>query len=207
MVISDKYLSLARWYNSVDGSDFFFFLSSHCPHLSADVAKDFSSGSTVLLSTLRSSAALSSDPLASALGALPSSLFSSSVPALTPSSVPPKGFAVASAAPVSSAAFLSSLPSGSASLVGPPPLLAQSLSSSSLLPPSLSRAGGPLAFGAVPQYALPVSSSFFRPFDAPSPGPSSVFSSSSTSLPLHGLSPVFASAPPSGVPPPSCGSA
>ena len=140
------------------------------------------------------------------MGALPSSsLFSSAVPALTPS-VLPKGFA---AAPVSSTAFLSSLPSGSVSLVGPPPLLAQSLSSSSLLPPSLPRAGGPLGFGAVadpgpsavPQYAPPVSS-LFRPFDAPSAGPSGVFSSSSTSLPLHGSSPVFAPAPPSGVPPP-----
>ena len=54
---------------------------------------------------------------------------------------------------------------------------------------------------AVLQYAPPVSSSLFRPFDAPSAGPSCVFSSSSTSLPLHGSSPVFASAPPSGVPP------
>ena len=205
-------ICLARWYNSVDGSDFFSFLSSHCPHLSADVAKDFSSGSSVLLSTLRSSAALPSDLPASALGSLPSSsLFSSAVPALTPSSVLPSGFAAAPDAPVSSAAFLSSLPSGSASLVAPPPLLAQSLSSSSLLPPSLSSAGVPLGFGAVadpgpsaaPQYAPPVSSSsLFRPFDAPSAGPSGVFSSSSTSLPLHGSSPGFASAPPSGVPPP-----
>ena len=55
---------------------------------------------------------------------------------------------------------------------------------------------------AVPQYAPPVSSSLFRPFDAPSAGPSGVFSSSSTSLPLNGSFPVFASAPPSGVPPP-----
>ena len=145
------------------------------------------------------------------MGALPSSSLFSVVPALTPSSVLPKGFAAAPAAPVSSAALLSSLPSGSASLVGPPPLLAQSLSSSSLLPPLLFRAGGSLRFGAVadpglsavPQYAPPVSSSLYRPFDALSAGPSSVFSSSSTSLPLHGSSPVFASAPPSGVPPPS----
>ena len=55
---------------------------------------------------------------------------------------------------------------------------------------------------AVPQYAQPVSSSLLRPFDAPSAGSSGVFSSSSTSLPLRGSSPVFASAPPSGVPPP-----
>ena len=203
--LSRMNICLARWYNSVDGSDFFSFLSSRCLHLSADVAKDFSSGSSVL-STLRSSSALPSDPPASALGALPSSsLFSSTVPALSASSVLPRGFA---AAPVSSSAFLSSLPSGLASLVGPSPLLAQSLSSSSLLPP-LSRAVGPMGFGAVadpgpsevPAYAQPVSSSLFRPFDAPSAGPSGIFSSS-TSLPLHGSSPVFASAPPSGVPPP-----
>ena len=204
-------MSFVRWYNSVDGSDFFSFLSSHCPHLSADVAKDFSSGSSVLLSTLWSSTSLPSDRPASTLGSLPSSsLFSSAVPALTPSSVLLKGFAVALDAPVSSTAFLSSLPSGLASLVAPPPLLAQSLSSSSLLPPSLSRAGVPVGFGTVvgpgpsapPQYAPPVSSSsLFRPFDASSAGPSGVFSSS-TSLPLHGLSPVFASTPPSGIPPP-----
>ena len=182
-------ICLARWYNSVGGLDFFSFLSSHCPHLSADVAKDFSSGSSVLLSTLRSSSALPSDPLASASGALPSSssLFSSTVPALSTSSGLPKSFAATPTAPVSSSAFLSSLPSCSASLVGPPPLLAQSLSSLSLLPPSLSRAGGPLGFGsvadpglsAVPAFAQPVSFSFFRPFEAPSAGPSGVFSSSS----------------------------
>ena len=138
-----------------------------------------------------------------------SSLFSSAVPALTPS-VLPKGFAAAPDAPVSSAAFLSSIPSGSASLVALPLPLTQSLSSSSLLPPSLSRAGVPVGFGAVadpgpsaaPQYAPPVSSSsLFHPFDASSAGPSGVFSFSSTSLPLHGSSHVFASAPPSGVPP------
>ena len=210
--ISDEYLSLARWYNSVGGSDFFSFLSSHCPHLSADVAKDFSSGSSVLLSTLRSSSALPSDPLASSLGALPSSssLFSSTVPALSTSSGLSKSFAATPTAPVSSSAFLSSLPSCSASLVGPPPLLAQSLSSLSLLPPSLSHAGGPLGFGAVadpglsavPAFAQPVSSSFFRPFEAPSAGPSGGFSSSLTSLPPPGSSPMFASTPPSGVPPP-----
>ena len=192
---------LARWYNSVDGSDFFSFLSSHCPHLSADVAKDFSSGSSILLSTLQSSSALVSGPPASTPEALPSSLFSSAVS----SSGLPRGFA---AAPVSSAAFLSSLPSGSASLAGPPPLLAQSLSSSSLLPPSLSRAGGPLGFAAVadpvlsavPAYAQPVSSSLFCPFVNTSAGPSGVGCPSS--LPLHGSSPGFGAAPLSSVPPP-----
>ena len=79
--VSDEYLSLACWYNSVYGSA---FLSSHCPYLSADVAKDFSSGSSVLLSTLRSSASLPSDRLASSLASLPSSSPSSSAtPALT----------------------------------------------------------------------------------------------------------------------------
>ena len=194
--VSDEYLSLAHWYNSVDGSDFFSFLSSHCPHLSADVAKDFSSGSSVLLSTLRSSASLPSDCPASSLASLPSSsLSSSAAPALPPSSLLHKGFAVA---PVSSTPPLSSLPSGLASLVAPPLLLAQSLPSSSLLPPSLSGAGIPVGFGTVadpgplapPHFAPPVSSfSLFRPFDASSAGPSGVFSSSSTSAP-------------SGIPPP-----
>ena len=86
-----------------------------------------------------------------------------------------------------------------ASLVAPPPhLSAQSLSSSSLLPPSLLGAGVPSGFGSVAdpgpsalsQFAPPSSSSsLFRPFDA-SGGSSGVFSSSS------------AAAPPSGVPHP-----
>ena len=105
------------------------------------------------------------------------------------------------AVPVSSAGLLSSFPSGSASLSGPPPLLAQSLPSSSLLPPSLSLAGGPLGLAAVadpvpsaaPAYAQAGSSSLFRPFDAPSAGPSSVVT---PALPLLG------SAPLAGVPPP-----
>ena len=112
------------------------------------------------------------------------------------------------AAPVSSAGFLSSFPSGSASLSGPPPLLAQSLPSSSLLPPSLFLAGGPLGLAAVadlvpsaaPAYAQAGSSSLFRPFDAPSAGPSGVVPPSA--LPLHGSSPVFGSTPLAGVPPP-----
>ena len=110
----------------------------------------------------------------------------------------------APAAPVSSAGFLSSFPSGSASLSGPPPLLAQSLPSSSLLPPSLSLTGGPLGSAAVadpvpsvaPAYAQARSSPLFRPFDAPS----GVVPPSA--LPLHGSSPVFGSAPFAGVPPP-----
>ena len=65
---------------SVGGSDFLSFLSSHCPHLSADAAKDFASGSSVLLSTLRSSSTSVSDPPATAPGALPPSLFSSAIP-------------------------------------------------------------------------------------------------------------------------------
>ena len=203
MGISDEYLSLARWYNSVDGSDFFSFLSSHCPHLSTDVAKDFSSGFSILLSTLRSSSALVSGPPASTPGALPSSLFSSAVSSSGGvSSGLPWGFVAAPAAPVSSSGFLSS-----ASLSGPPPLHAQSLSSSSLLPPSPSGAGGPLGFAAVadpvpsavPAYAQSGSSSLFCPFDVSSAGPSGVVP---PSLPLHGSSPMFSSAPLSGVPPP-----
>ena len=126
--ISDEYLSLARWYVSVGGSDFFSFISSHCPHLSADVAKDFASGSSVLLSTLRSSSASVSGPP----GALPSSLFSSAVPpGGGVSSGVPRGVAVAPAAPVSSAGFLSSFLSVFDSRADPTPLLAPPLSSSS----------------------------------------------------------------------------
>ena len=197
--ISDEYLSLALWYVSVDGSDFFSFLSSHCPHLSSDVAKDFSSGSSLPLSTLRSSSALVSGPPASTPVALPSSsLFSSAVSSSGGvSSGLPWGSV---AAPVSSAGFLSSFPSGSASLSGPPPLLAQSLPSSSLLLPSLSLAGGPLGLAAVadpvpsaaPAYAQAGSSSLFRPFDAPS-------GVVPPALPLHGSSPVFGSDPLAGV--------
>ena len=204
--ISDEYLSLARWYNSVDGSDFFSFLSSHCPHLLADVAKDFSSGSSVLLSTLRSSSPLVSGPPASAPGALPTSLFSSAVP----SSGLPRGVAAAPAAPVASAGFLSSFLSGTISLAGHPPLLASSLSSSSPLPPSLSRAGVASGFAAVADpvpsvvsaYAPPVSSSLFCHFDASSAGLSGVVPPPPASLPLHGSSPMFGSAPLSGVHPP-----
>ena len=115
----------------------------------------------------------------------------------------------APAAPVSSAGFLSSFPSGSVSLSGPPPLLAQSLPSSSLLPPSLSLADGSLGLAAVadpvpsaaPAYAQALSSSLFRSFDAPSAGPSGVVPPSA--LPLLGSSSVFGSAPLAGVPPPA----
>ena len=172
MFISDEYLSLARWYVSVGGSDFFSFLSSHCPHLSADVARDFASDSSVLLSTLRSSSAFVSGRPASTPGDLPSSLFSSAVPSGgAVSSGVPRSVA---AAPVVSAGFLSSFLSGSDSLAGPPTVLAPPLSSSSLLPPSMSRSGGAAVAdpvpSVVPAYAPPVSSSLFRPFDASSSG-------------------------------------
>ena len=203
--ILDEYLSLARWYVSVGGSDFFSFLSSHCPHLSADTAKDFASGSSVLLSTLRSSSASVSDPPASAPapGALPPSPFSFVIPpGGVASSRGLRGVAVPPAAPVSSAGFLSSSLSVVDSRSAPHPLLAPPLSSSALPPPSLSRSGGALGFAAVadpvssavPVVAPAVSSSLFRPFDAPSAVPPL------SSLPPHGSSPLFGSAPLSGVP-------
>ena len=201
--ISDEYLSLARWYNSVDGSDFFSFLSSHCPHLSTDVAKDFSSGSSILLSTLRSSFALVSGPPASTPGALPSSLFSSAVSSSGGvSSGLPRGFV---AAPVSSAGFFSSLPSGSASVWSSSSSCSISLfivSSPSFAVPcwwslGFTEVADPVPLAA-PAYVQP-GSSLFHPFDASSAGPSSVVP---PSLPLHGSFPVFGSAPLSGVPPP-----
>ena len=208
--ILDEYLSLARFYVSVGGLDF-FFLSSYCPHLLADVAKDFASGSSVLLSTLRSSSVFVSGPPASTPGALLPPLFSSAVPSGgVVSSGDPRGVEVAPAAPVSSAGSLSSFLSGLDSLAGPPPLLALPLSSSSLPPPSLSRSGGASGFAAVadpvpsavPAFAPLVSSSLFRPFDASSAGPSSVVPPPPSSLPPHDSSPLFGSAPLSGVPPP-----
>ena len=218
--ISEEYLSRALV--SFRGSDFLSFLSSHCPHLASDVAKDFSSGSSVLLSALRSSHSLSSaHPIASlSSSSSSSSLFSSSAMAPSASSLPPPGFAVAPDAPVSSAPF-SSFSWASALLAAPPPSVApQSVSSSSLLPPSLLGAGVPSGFGSVvdpgasalPQAAPPFSSSLlFHPFEA-SVGSSTVSSSSSsTALPSgmpHPPGPSFgssftASAPgPSYAPPP-----
>ena len=73
-------------------------------------------------------------------------------------------------APVSSAPLLPSFSLGSASLVAPTlPFAAQPLSSSSLLPPSLSAAGVPPGFGAVaihgvPQLPLPRLASSFSLF-------------------------------------------
>ena len=50
--LSSEYLSIARWFVCSGESDFLSFLSSHFPHLSTDVSRDFASGSSVLLSTL-----------------------------------------------------------------------------------------------------------------------------------------------------------
>ena len=145
--------------------------SSHCPHLSSDVAKDFSFGSSMLLSTLRSPSALVSGPPTSTPVALPFSLFSSAVSSSGGvSSGLPWGSV---AAPVSSAGFLSSFPSG------PPPLLAQSLSSSSLLPPLLSCAGGPLGLAAV---ADPVPSADSSDKDLPTSLPTSTSAPSSSAM-------------------------
>ena len=110
---------------------------------------------------------------------------------------------------MSSAGFLSSSLSVVDSRSAPHPLLASPLSSSALPPPSLSHSGGALGFAAVadpvplavPVFAPAVSSSLFRPFDAPSAVPSNVVPPLS-SLPPHGSSPLFGSAPLSGVPPP-----
>ena len=197
-------ICLARWYHGIDGSDFFSFLSSHCPHLAADVAKDFSAGSSVLLTALRSSSSLPPDRPPSSLASSSSSsssLLSASVGPSLPSSsssLIPLGFAVAPDALVSSASLLPSFSMHSTSLVAPPlPFAAQSLSSSSLPHPSLSDVGVPPGFGAVvcqgasvlPQFAPPSSSaSLFGHLDS-SAGPSGVLSSSSAPAPSSGVPP------------------
>ena len=149
------------------GSDFLSFLPSHCPHLASDASRDFSSGSSVLLSTLRS--------MPSAASSLPSAS--------------PPGFA----APLlqSSAYTLASSVSSAFSLSGShlsaAPLPSSGLSSSSVFPPSSSLSSGvPLCFAAVADSvapsAVPVSTpSLFRPFDLPS-APHSIASTVSAPL-------------------------
>ena len=112
--LSDEYLSLVRWFVGAGGSNFLSFLSSHFPHLSADAFRDFSSGSYVLFSTLRSlSSALPSAPR---LAAPSVSAPLPRAPALAP--LPPPGFSSPFLPPLSSAPPppLSSLPSGVASV-------------------------------------------------------------------------------------------
>ena len=156
----------------------------------------------LFFSTIRSStSSLQSDRPASSLASSSSSssfLSASVAPTLAPSSssLLPLGFAVAPDAPVSSAPLLPSFSLGSASLVAAPlPFAAQPLSSSSLLPPSLSAAGVPPGFGAVadpgPSALPPIapsssSASLFRHFVA-SAGPSGVFSFSSVPAPPSGI--------------------
>ena len=78
--LSSEYQSLARWYFQFGGggSDFLSYVASFFPHLSADASRDFSSGSSLFLSALRS--------LASAPPSAPPPSFGA--PVLPPVSLP-----------------------------------------------------------------------------------------------------------------------
>ena len=71
--LSMEYQSLGHWFLQSVGSDFLGYVSLHIPHLADDLRRDFSSGSSLFLSALRSGAPL---PV--------SSLPSSSLPPLPP---------------------------------------------------------------------------------------------------------------------------
>ena len=200
--LSDEYLLLARWYVGVGGSDFLSFLSSNCPHLASDASRDFPSGSSVLLSTLRSMpSALPPQALASA--PLPPPGFAAAL--LQPSPYPPatsvsSSFSLPgsrqSAAPLPSSA----LPFSSASSVALShlSLFSSGLSSASTVPPSSSLSSGVLSgFAAVADpvahLAVPVSSpSLFRPFDVPS---APVGLAGTASAPYGSVSALVSSAP------------
>ena len=183
---------------------FCLFFSSHCPHFSSDASRDFSSGSSVLISTLQS--------MPSAAFSLPStspslSLPLSQAPASAP--LPPPDF-TAPLLPFSSYPQASSVSSALSAALARPPLLLSGLSSSSALPTSSSLSSGvhlgfaavanPVALSAVPVSTPALSASLFRPFDVPS-APHSVagsvsapLGSASLSLPSGGAPLLSASA-------------
>ena len=79
--LSSEYQSLARWFLSSGGTDFAALVRSSFPHLLPDLSRDFTSGSSLFLTTLRSAPPLPAPPVSSAPLAPPSA----SVP-------PPPGF-------------------------------------------------------------------------------------------------------------------
>ena len=77
--LSSEYQSLARWFLTSGASDFAALVRSSFPHLLPDLLRDFSSGSSLFLTTLRLAPAASSPPATSsslslALLTLPSPL-------------------------------------------------------------------------------------------------------------------------------------
>ena len=75
--LSSEYQSLARWFLTSGSSDFAALVHSSFPHLLSDLSRDFSSGSSLFLATLRLAPATSSSPTSS------SSLSSTSHPPLS----------------------------------------------------------------------------------------------------------------------------
>ena len=84
--LSQDYQSLARWYFLSGGSDFRAYLSVFYPHLSSDASRDFSSGSSVFFSALRSVA--SSVPLPTVSSGAPLPLVASASSTRTPAPLP-----------------------------------------------------------------------------------------------------------------------
>ena len=84
--VSGGYQALARWYLGSGGSDFLPYLSAFYPHLSADASRDFSSGSPIFLSALRSLA--SSPRLPSAAAPSPPPEFAPPVSSVAPPPLP-----------------------------------------------------------------------------------------------------------------------
>ena len=131
--LSLEYQSLARWFLQSGGSDFHSYVSSFFPHLSADASRDFSSGSSLFLSALRSLAAHPSSALPSSCPPVPSLqsvLLHSSLPsALASAALPPHIFPSTFPPPSSSAPFPPApLPGVSAASVRSPPGFASGLS-------------------------------------------------------------------------------
>ena len=186
--LSHDYQCLAPWYFQSGGSDFRSYLSAFYSHLSSDASRDFTSGSSVFFSALRSVA--SSVPLPSVSSVLcpPSSsaalplsqplapLFSApssvSLPSLGSLSAP-QGWGVSA---LGSASVVSSAPPGfpplsapSSLFSGPPPAVSSSTSS---MPPAAPVLAPPSSsfFSSAP----PVLSGFVAPGWGSSPAVSVV---------------------------------
>ena len=188
--LSQDYQSLARWYFLSGGSDFRAYLSAFYPHLSSDASRDFSSGSSVFFSALRTVAF--SVPLPAVSSAVPP------LPSLAPvsSSRPPAPLPLAP--PVSA-------PSVVAGPSFPLPPVSQlggglyALGSAQVLAPAPS-GGAPLsassALLSVPPSAVPSSSlSFSRPqgVSVLSPHSSSLLPSAPVAWPVSAAPPLGSS--------------
>ena len=142
--LSHAYQSVARWFVSSGGTDFAGIVRSSFPHLLPDLARDFSSGNSLFLATLRSSAYPSqlTPPLSFAALAAPPPPLSAHLPASSVAWVPPPSSSMSShSVPVSS----------SSSMPPPPGFLPPSFTtSSSFFPASLASSSGSLSAPAPP---------------------------------------------------------